>query len=120
LVVDDDAGFRRAVIRVLERAGYECTPLADGAEADAAIASARPDLVIMDIGMPRRTGIETLRDLRATDSGSAIPVLLMSGHADLLRAAGPMIGGHDGLIAKPFDPEGLRSAVRRLLERARA
>jgi DNA-binding response OmpR family regulator len=120
LVVDDDAQFRRSVIRTLERVGYECAAASDGDEVMDAVPRVRPDLVLMDLTMPRRSGLEALRDLRAERDTSGIPVVMMTARSDLLPYVASLLGPNDAKIAKPFEPSDLERCVASALQRARS
>jgi DNA-binding response OmpR family regulator len=120
LVVDDDAQFLRSVVRALERVGYECAVASDGDEVMDAVPRARPDLVLMDLTMPRRSGLEALRDLRAEPGTSRIPVVMMTARSDLLPYVASILGPNDGKIAKPFEPSDLERCVAIALRRAQA
>ncbi len=77
LVVDDDPLLRRTLRSVLERAGYVVDEAADGALALQAVAAHKPDLVLTDIVMPNREGVETIGELRKMDA--KLPIIAMSG-----------------------------------------
>lgn len=119
LVVDDDEQFRRSVVRALERVGYECAVASDGDEVMDAVPRTRPDLVLMDLTMPRRSGLEALRDLRAAPDTSGIPVVMMTARSDLLPYVASLLGPGDERIAKPFEVSDLRRRIEAVLERAR-
>ena len=116
LVIDDDQPLRETLARVLAGAGYETDQAADGNAGLAACARHRPDLVITDIIMPDREGIETILELRRRSPD--LPVIAMSGgsvgHRDYLTAA-TQLGAVRGL-AKPFLPQDLLDAVRDVLD----
>ena len=76
LVVDDDKAVRESLRRSLEYNGYDVVLASDGAEALASIGTARPDVVVMDVMMPRLGGLETTRALRA--AGHDLPVLVLT------------------------------------------
>jgi DNA-binding NarL/FixJ family response regulator len=113
LVVDDDADFRAAVRLLLERAGFD---VMDAADADAtldAVATRRPDLVLLDVRLPRVSGYEVYRLLRDR-VGDSLPIVFVSGdRTDAYdRVAGLQLGADDYLV-KPFDPDELLARIRR-------
>ena len=80
LVVDDDALFRAMLRRILESAAYRVVEAADGIEALEQLHPAPPDLILLDVLMPRLDGWGVLRALRDRPTLHAIPVVLVSGH----------------------------------------
>ncbi|MAS56236.1 MAG: DNA-binding response regulator, partial [Pimelobacter sp.] len=76
LVVDDDKAVRESLRRSLEFNGYEVHLAADGAEALAGIGSLSPDVVVMDVMMPRLDGLETTRALRS--AGNDVPIIVLT------------------------------------------
>jgi CheY-like chemotaxis protein len=117
LVVDDDKLVRMVIVKALRGAGHEVVESSDGGEALAALDRDRIDLVVTDILMPGREGIETIREIRKLSP--ELPVLAMSGGGnkqwnDVLRMASTF--GATETIAKPFMPRDLLSAVARLLD----
>ena len=115
LVVDDNEMNRDMLARRLLRQGYTVDVARDG---DAALASARanaPDLVILDVMLPRRSGFEVLRELRASGAGSA--VIMLTARDDVIdRVAGLELGADD-YVAKPFEPRELVARVGAVLRR---
>ena len=117
LVVDDDAGIRRALVEILTRAGHEVTQASGGAEACRISHEAALDLVIVDLFMPEKDGIETILELRTFAPG--MPIIAMSGGGadeggfDLLSAA-ELLGAALS-IEKPFTPAQILEVVRKAL-----
>jgi len=119
LVVDDHAGMRSLLSRILVGAGYATVEVEEGEAAVAAAATLRPALVLLDVAMPGISGHEVCRRVRAGAAGS-VPILFVSGErTDALdRATGIELGGDDYLV-KPFAPEELLARVHSLLRRSR-
>jgi two-component system alkaline phosphatase synthesis response regulator PhoP/two-component system response regulator VicR len=118
LAVDDDERIRRLIQLNLQRAGYRISTAGDGVEALAMIEQERPDLVVLDITMPRMDGIETLRHLRANAATAALPVVLLSAKAqdeDILEGRR---SGADYYLHKPFNPPDLLAVLREVLGEA--
>ena len=113
LVVDDEAMLRTVVGRALTAAGCTVTYAADGEEALAKLAEARPDLVVSDVTMPRVDGFELLRRVRSQAATKALPVILLTGRGDTEDIVAGMGLGADDYLVKPF-------ALRELLARVRA
>lgn len=112
LIVEDDDELRRVLVEALESDGAEVWDAGNGAIAERMLfddGECRFDLVVTDIRMPARTGLELLRDLRAR--GSTIPVILMSGFADGAAIAEQTASQRALLFSKPFDVDDLRTAV---------
>jgi DNA-binding response OmpR family regulator len=115
LVVDDDPGVVRVVEINLTQEGYQVRTAADGEEALASIAAARPDLVVMDVMMPRLDGFEALKRLKGDPATAGIPIIMLTARAqdeDIFEGYGT---GAQWYLPKPFDPLELRQVVRHLL-----
>jgi len=115
LVVDDDLELRGLIAFALRQAGYLVLEARDGPAALGAARRENPDLIVLDVNMPRMDGFEVLRRLR--EEGSAVPVMMLtvrSGEEDLVRG---LDLGADDYLAKPFSPRTLLARVRALLRR---
>jgi two-component system nitrogen regulation response regulator NtrX len=113
LIVDDDAGVRRAVRDCLRDEGYTADEIEDGAELLARLETALPDLVLLDIVMPGLDGITALERLR--ERYPDLPVIMMSGEATIERAVkATRLGAYD-FLEKPVTPEKLLVTVERAL-----
>jgi DNA-binding response OmpR family regulator len=112
LVVDDDALVRAAARAMLQQQGYAVRDACDGEAAIAAMAAEPSSIVLLDILMPRKEGLETLIELRRTHPATA--VIAMSG--SLVRKRNDFLGiavkfGADSILRKPFTVEGLGAAI---------
>lgn len=117
LVVDDDETFRVTLREVLERAGYEVSLASGGRAGLAAIGAERPDVVLLDLSMPRLDGAATFHELQKLDA--TLPVVLMSGYSE--QDAVQHFLGEDlaGFVQKPFsNTEVLRCLSQALGKRA--
>lgn len=119
LLVDDDARFRKIIAKTLSTAGYDVVEARNGSDGIAAARHSRPALVITDLVMPEKEGIETIRELRREHPG--LPIIAMSGYTVssnfYLQAATKL--GADTSLAKPFGSDELLTAVRGCLGEAR-
>jgi DNA-binding response OmpR family regulator len=116
LVIDDDAAVRLTVQTILTRSGYEVTCARDGEEGVDTFRALRPDLVITDVIMPNREGIETILAIRHEQPNAKIVAMSGGGRigsADLLMMARDL--GADHIISKPFDIDVLTAIVRQSL-----
>jgi DNA-binding response OmpR family regulator len=113
--VDDDLELRTVVAQFLEEEGYEVLLAADGEEGLALIITERPDMVILDVMMPKQNGWEVTKSLRANPEWKDIPILMLTGiGATLNEMTAPLYGATDHLD-KPFDFEELLDKVEALL-----
>jgi two-component system OmpR family response regulator len=117
LVVDDDPHIRQLLVYALAKAGLATREAADGEAALAAVAEAAPDLVVLDINMPRMDGLEVCRRLRAQGD---LPILFLSSRDDEIdRILGIEIGADD-YVDKPFSPREVAARVLAILRRTAA
>jgi two-component system response regulator MprA len=115
LVVDDDKAVRESLRRSLEFNGYDVSLAADGAEALARIAGADPDVVVMDVMMPRLDGIEATRALRT--AGNHVPILVLTARDAVGDRVEGLDAGADDYLTKPFALQELLARLRALLRR---
>jgi two-component system OmpR family response regulator len=115
LVVDDDPHIRDLLTFALQKAGLATREAADGEAALAEIAQRAPDLVILDINMPRMDGIETCRRIRANGD---LPILFLSSRDDEIDRILGMELGADDYVVKPFSPREVVARVAAILRRA--
>ncbi|MFF0727909.1 response regulator [Streptomyces sp. NPDC004134] len=116
LVVDDNKVIRQLIRVNLELEGFEVVTAADGAECLEAVHRVRPDVVTLDIVMPRLDGLRTAARLRADPRTRGLPIAVVSGCTELEAEAG-RAAGVDAFVAKPFEPVDLVRVVRRLAAR---
>jgi two-component system, OmpR family, response regulator len=118
LVAEDDAVLAGGVAHTLRHCGYAVDWVKNGAEADSALATDRFDLLILDLGLPKKSGLDVLKRLRSSDS--RLPVLILTaldGVSDRVRG---LDAGADDYLAKPFDLAELEARVRALTRRGMA
>ena len=117
LVVDDDPHIRQLIVFALAKAGLDAIEAEDGEAALAAVAAHAPDLIILDINMPRMDGIEVCRRLRASGD---LPILFLSSRDDEIdRVLGIELGADD-YVTKPFSPREVVARVMAILRRVAA
>ncbi len=115
LVIDDDPAARQTIQAILEDEGYLVTCAEDGERGLAAFRQERPDVVITDIIMPNKEGVETIFELRSIWPNGSIIAISGGGRiakGDFLTLAGHC--GADAVLAKPFEPDALLASVRSL------
>ncbi len=115
LVVDDEPTVRDVVARYLERDGYTVREVCDGSEVAAAVEAFQPDLIVLDIMLPGRSGLDVLRDL-----AHRVPVILLTARIDETDRVLGLELGADDYVVKPFSPRELVARVRSVLRRASA
>jgi CheY-like chemotaxis protein len=118
LLVDDEVDFREMCAEYLTTAGYEVLQAESGKEAiDVAIAR-KPDLIVMDVEMPRMDGLEATRRLGADARTHAIPVIVLSANSIAQHARAERLGC-TVCLTKPCDPDDLEGVIRTLVETRR-
>lgn len=115
LIVDDSATAREMVSSLLKKIGMNVIEARDGMEAKEHIQANRPDLVVLDIIMPRMNGYDLCRWLKSDLKGQAIPVLMCSSKAEEFDRYWGLKQGADAYLAKPFHPSELIQTVKSLL-----
>jgi DNA-binding response OmpR family regulator len=114
LVIDDEPNIIEAIRFILMRDGWDVSILSDGLGAEAAIRDARPDVVILDVMLPGRSGFEILSGLRADAATATLPVLLLTAKGqDRDRAEAARLGA-SRFLSKPFANGEFLAAVRDL------
>jgi DNA-binding response OmpR family regulator len=114
LVIEDDPDIRGLVVALLERAGMRAREAADGRAGVRAFFEERPDLVVLDIGLPELDGwqvLERIRDL------SEVPVLMLTAEGEQVQKVRGLEGGADDYVTKPFGREELVARLNALLRR---
>jgi DNA-binding response OmpR family regulator len=117
LLVDDDALMRRSLAFNLERNGYAVTTAANAEDALAMVKKDRPDLVVMDIGLPGMDGLDALRHLRDAEG---VPVILLTARRRELDEVLGLELGADDYITKPFDLDVLVAHIKAVLRRTQS
>jgi DNA-binding response OmpR family regulator len=118
LLVDDEQAITDNLSPFLERSGFQVTVAADGEQALREIEETEPDLVVMDVLMPKMDGREALRRLRRGDNWT--PIILLTQIGESVERAMALEEGADDYLNKPFDPHELTARIRAVLRRSRA
>jgi len=117
LLVDDEAAITDNLSPFLERSGFQVTVSTNGQEALQQVQESEPDLVVMDVLMPKMDGREALRRMRRMDNW--IPVILLTQVGESMERAMALEEGADDYLNKPFDPHELVARIRAVLRRSR-
>jgi len=118
LVAEDDANLAEGVATALRRSGYAVDWVQNGVDAETALAGGNFDLLILDIGLPRKSGLDVLKQLRAANS--RVPVLFLTGLDGVNDRVRGLNAGADDYLAKPFDVAELVARVGALTRRGMA
>ncbi|MCM5679869.1 response regulator transcription factor [Schlegelella sp. S2-27] len=116
LLVEDDPALSFGVARALQREGWQVDTLGDGMSASAEGLIAQYDLAVLDLGLPRRDGMEVLRHWRSR--GARLPVLILTARDELGDRVEGLDSGADDYLVKPFDLPELVARLRALLRRS--
>jgi len=116
LVVDDSMTEMQVITSCLQRGGLSVQTATSGEEALVKISSQRPDVIILDVVLPGRSGFELCRDLKSEAGTSAIPVVMCSTKGSEMDKFWGMKQGADAYITKPIDQEKLLQTVKQLLK----
>jgi two-component system response regulator QseB len=115
LLVEDDAMIGESVVAGLRHAGHTVDWVRDGRAAEAALAVPVHELVLLDLGLPRKSGVEVLKALRA--AGSDLPVLVITARDRVADRIAGLDAGADDYIVKPFDLDELAARIRAVARR---
>lgn len=116
LIAEDEPSILESLDFILKRAGWSIESVTDGEAALVALRRSRPRVVVLDVMLPKRSGFEVLKQIRADPATKDLPVLILTakGQAQDRRTAEEL--GADGFVTKPYANAEVVSAVRRLLE----
>jgi two-component system OmpR family response regulator len=117
LVVDDDGEIRSLLSEYLRKAGYRVTAVVDGKAMWAALETAHPDVVVLDVMLPGDDGLTLCRDLRAR---SQVPIIMLTARGEETDRIVGLEMGADDYLAKPFSPRELLARIKSVLRRARS
>jgi len=117
LVVEDEMNIARLVRDYLEHAGFDVLVAGDGESALASVRGAHPDLLVLDLGLPGRDGLDVTREVRRT---SNVPIIILTARGDEADRIVGLELGADDYIVKPFSPREVVARVRAVLRRVEA
>lgn len=113
MIVDDSNTIRRSAELFLKQAGYTVLLVENGFEALTAVFDTRPDIIFVDIMMPRLDGYQTCQLIKKSEDFKGIPIVMLSSKDGLFDKARGRIVGSNEYLTKPFSKEGLLEAVRK-------
>jgi DNA-binding response OmpR family regulator len=116
LICDDEASLRE-LVRVSLNSRYEIVEADDGDTCLEAIRSKHPDVVVLDLMMPRRHGLDVIAELRSDDEVAETPVIVLTAQPSATEDA--LRSGADRVLEKPFSPDAIDAAVKEVLTRSR-
>ena len=116
LLVEDDAMIAQGLQTALRQGGFAVDWMRDGKSAGAALQSSHFDLVLLDLGLPHRDGIDVLRELRKR--GNSTPVIILTARDEIQHRIAGLDAGADDYIVKPFDLDEVTARMRSVLRRA--
>lgn len=114
LVVDDEASIRQIVEARLNMAGFDVFTAADGEEALEVYRASRPDLIVLDIMMPRLDGLQVCREIRKQDS---VPIIMLTAKGEIPDRINALEMGADDYVTKPFSPRELEARIKAVMRR---
>jgi DNA-binding response OmpR family regulator len=117
LVVEDETEIARVVRDYLRDAGFEVIVVGDGDSALASVRSAKPDLMVLDLGLPKRDGLDVAREVRRW---SSTPIVVLTARGDEADRIVGLELGADDYVVKPFSPRELVARIRAVLRRTRS
>lgn len=117
LIAEDEPDIRELVIFLLRYAGYEVVAAANGEEAVQTASRVIPDLILMDVRMPRMTGYDACRLMKANPNLRDVPVVFLSAKGQEAEIQSGLDAGAEEYLLKPFSPAELTNRVRGILSR---
>lgn len=112
LVVDDNRDSRELVIKILRGKGYQLSEAVDGEDALAKVAAEHPDLILMDISLPRIDGHEVTRRLKSSKETASIPIVALTAHAMKGDREKAIAAGCEDYISKPINIRELHDRIK--------
>jgi pilus assembly protein CpaE len=118
LVVDDDLNIQRVLVFTLKQEGFEVHVASDGQAGVEMAAAIDPDLILMDVAMPKLDGYAATQQIRAAEGGRRVPIIMLTAEADVEQRVRGLRAGADDDIVKPFHPLELIARIKALLARS--
>lgn len=120
LIIEDDKHISKLVKYNLEKAGYDCTVADDGEEALGILAKERPDLIILDIMLPKMDGFELCRAIKQDVKLKNIPIIMLTAKGEEVDRIVGLELGADDYVVKPFSPRELILRIKAILKRGKS
>jgi pilus assembly protein CpaE len=117
LVVDDDLNIQRVLVFTLKQEGFDVVVASDGATGVEMARTTEPDLILMDVAMPKLDGYAATQQIRAAEQGRRVPIIMLTSEADVGERVKGLRAGADDDIVKPFHPLELIARIKALLAR---
>jgi pilus assembly protein CpaE len=117
LVVDDDLNIQRVLVFALKQEGYEVMVASDGQAGVQMAQEGAPDLILMDVAMPKLDGYAATQQIRASETGRRVPIIMLTAEAEVEQRVKGLRAGADDDIVKPFHPLELMARIKALLAR---
>ncbi len=118
LVVDDDLNIQRVLVFTLKQEGFEVHVASDGQAGVEMAAAIAPDLILMDVAMPKLDGYAATQQIRKAEQGTRVPIIMHTAEADVEQRVKGLRAGADDDIVKPFHPLELMARIKALLARS--
>ena len=118
LVVDDEINILKTLTDLLSSSGYEVVTAMDGKAGIEMAKKAKPDLVLLDIMMPKVSGIELLKQVKSKTKHAHIPIIVLSAKSNIETIEEAMKNYADKYITKPYDPKDLLTSIQTALDRS--
>ena len=115
VLADDDPGLRKLVGTTLGTDDFHLFHAADGEQTLAIVQEERPDIVLLDINMPKKNGLEVCREIKSNPETAAIKVVMLTASGSEADKAGALKAGADDYFVKPFSPVALLNKIYELL-----
>ncbi len=115
LIVEDNQDSRELVVKVLKNKGYQTIEAADGEEALEKVAAEKPDLILLDISIPKIDGYEVAKRLKSQEEFRDIPIVALTAHAMKGDREKVIVAGFEGYISKPINVRELPDQVKSYL-----
>lgn len=120
LVIEDERAIREMIAFALKRDGFECIDAASVSEAEAKLATAVPDVMLIDWMLPGVSGVDYVRQIKKDESLKSVPVIMLTAKAEEDDKIEGLDAGADDYVAKPFSPRELMARIRAVLRRTGA
>lgn len=118
LIVDDEQAIRQMISYALKREGFIPLEAANVSEARLALADDEPDVILLDWMLPETSGLDLARELRHGESGSRVPIIMLTARTEEEDKVRGLEGGADDYVTKPFAPRELVARIRAVLRRS--